>query len=252
MYFSGQGKVFIAAILAGGVLGPYRWVDNVPSFKLSPATTKKEHKESWSGQRLLDKVLTTENKVSFQAEMESWSKENLALAVRGESVPIAGATVSTGTPYVLPDGLAVGDVVPLPHQNITGSILVKDSTSVTPLPVDAAHVKIDPIFGTATILDLGAFVQPFKVSYVYGATTSVPFFSQPTLEVAVRFEGINTADNNRNVLVELYRVALDPTKELGLISDDFEKFTIVGDALIDANRPDDPVFGRFGRLVYIN
>jgi hypothetical protein len=54
------------------------------------------------------------------------------------------------------------------------------------------------------------------------------------------------------VLAEIYRVALDPTKELGLISDDYGKFSLEGNALVDPTKPaTDLVFGQFGRLVYL-
>ena len=62
---------------------------------------------------------------------------------------------------------------------------------------------------------------------------------------------MNTADNNKKVLAEIYRVALDPTKDLGLISNDLGKFQLEGNALVDPTKPDDLVFGRFGRLVYL-
>jgi hypothetical protein len=66
-YFSGQGKVYVAP-LVNGLPGAFRWVGNVPDFKPTFETSKIEHKESYSGQRLLDKVITTENKSKITAE----------------------------------------------------------------------------------------------------------------------------------------------------------------------------------------
>ena len=60
MYFSGQGKLKIALIVVGVLAAGYRWVGNVPDFKPAFATSKNEHKESYTGQRLPDKTLTTE------------------------------------------------------------------------------------------------------------------------------------------------------------------------------------------------
>ena len=57
---------------------------------------------------------------------------------------------------------------------------------------------------------------------------------------------------NPKVLVEIYRVALDPTKDLGLITNDLGKFQLEGNALVDSTKPDnDLVFGKFGRMVYL-
>lgn len=248
-YFSGQGKVFIAPLISG-VPGEFRWVGNVPDFKPSFETTKQEHKESFSGQRLLDKVLTTENKASITMELEDWSKENLALATRGTPQAQAGGSVSTGTPETSPATLVDGSIWALKHQKVT-AVVIKDSTAVTPLTVDVGDYTVDPDFGTVTILNIDGYVLPLTASYTYAAVQNVAFFTQPISEVAIRFEGVNTADANKKVLVELYRVATDPTKELGLISDDFAKFTLEGSALIDPTKGDDLYFGKFGRLVYI-
>lgn len=248
-YFSGQGKVFVAPLI-NGVPGEFRWVGNVPDFKPAFETAKQEHKESHSGQRLLDKVLTTENKASITMELEDWSKENLALATRGTPQTQASGTVTTGSPETSPASLVNGSIWALKHQKVS-AVVIKDSTAVTPATVDPSDYTVDADFGTITIVDIGTYVLPLTVSYSYAQVQNVAFFTQPITEVAVRFEGVNTADSNKKVLVELYRVATDPTKELGLISDDFAKFTLEGSALIDATKPDDLYFGKFGRLVYI-
>lgn len=249
MYFSGQGKLFVAP-LVNGIPGQFRWLGNVPDFKPSFDTSKIEHKESYSGQRLLDKVITTENKSTVTAELEDWSKENLALAVRGAVNEVASGTVTTGSPETSPAGLVAGSIWALKHQKVS-AVVVKDS-SATPATVDTADYVVDPDFGTITLVDVTGYTLPLTASYAYGAVDNIAFFTQPIQEVALRFEGINTADGNKKVLAEIYRVALDPTKDLGLITNDLGKFSLEGNALVDPTKPDnDLVFGKFGRLVYL-
>jgi hypothetical protein len=48
--------------------------------------------------------------------------------------------------------------------------------------------------------------------------TEIGIFTQPLPERFLRLEGINTAQGNAKVLVELYRVAFDPLKEISFIS----------------------------------
>lgn len=248
-YFSGQGKLWVAP-LVNGVPGQFRWLGNVPDFKPSFDTSKIEHKESYSGQRLLDKVITTENKSKVAAELEDWSKENLALAVRGSSTTIASGTVAAGTPESSPVGLVVGSIWALAHQKVS-AVVVKDSAA-TPATVAPAKYSVDTDFGAITILDVTGLTLPLTASYAYAAVDNIAFFTQPIQEVALRFEGVNTADGNKKVLVEIYRVALDPTKDLGLITNDLGKFSLEGNALVDPTKPDnDLVFGKFGRLVYL-
>ena len=248
MYFSGQGKVFVAP-LVNGLPGEFRWVGNVPDFKPSFDTNKIEHKESYTGQRLLDKVITTENKAKVSAELEDWSKENLALAVRGKTNTIASGTVTAVAPDTSPTVLVAGSIWALKHQKVS-AVVIKDSSG-SPVTVDSGDYTVDADFGTVVILDVTGYTLPFKAEYSYASVDNIAFFTQPIAEVAIRFEGVNTADSNKKVLAEIYRVALDPTKDLGLISNDLGKFQLEGNALVDPTKPDDLVFGRFGRLVYL-
>ena len=243
-YFSGQGKLKVAPIV-NGIRGAYRWVGNVPDFKPTFEVSKIEHKESYSGQRLTDKTIITETKAAFSATLESWNAANMALAVRGSVERIAGGSV---TDELSPADLKVGEEWSLNFGG-TSAVVITDNAG---LPVDAADFQVDNVYGTVVILgDLGAYDLPLKAAYTYGASEAVPFFTKAASEVAILFEGVNTADGNRPVRVEIYKVALDPTKELGLISDELGQFVIEGSALMDSTKGDDPTMGRFGRMIYL-
>jgi starvation-inducible outer membrane lipoprotein len=96
---------------------------------------------------------------------------------------------------------------------------------------------------------LTAYTLPLKATYSYGATQSVAMFTAPIKEVAIRFEGVNTAENNEKVLVEVYRVAVDSAKELDLITDSNGRLSLEGEVLIDPAKPFDAQYGQFGRYV---
>ena len=243
MYFSGQGKLKIAPIV-NGVRGAYRWVGNVPEFKPAFDTTKFEHKESWSGQRLLDKTIIQENKASLSVTLEDWSQENVAMATRALVTVVPGDTV---VDEASPAALAVGDEWALAHPKVT-SVTITDSAG-SPVTVNPAHYTVDLVFGVVTIVNLAAYTLPLQASYDYAAVDSLAFFTDGAGEVAVRFEGVNTADNNKPILVEYYRIQLDPTKELGLITEELGQFVLDGTALIDSTKEDDPIYGKFGRFV---
>jgi hypothetical protein len=244
MYFSGQGKLKMAPLIGGVLAAGFRWVGNVPDFKPAFDSTKLEHKESYSGQRLPDKTTTKEVKSSFTATLEDWSPENMALATRGVvRKSVAGAVTDELSPLTL----AVGDTWALANGNITG-LIITDAAAGTVGPAD---YRVDLAYGTVELLNAGTYTFPLKASYTKGVVEMVPFFTEAIKEVAVLFEGINTADENKKVRAELYRVALDPTKELGLITEDFGQFQIEGTTLIDNTKGDDPMFGKFGRIVYL-
>lgn len=244
MYFSGQGKLKVAPIVGGIIAAGYRWVGNVPDFKPAFAASKTDHKESWSGQRLTDKTLTTELNSTFTATLEDWSPANLALATRGS---VQKTTSGAVTDELSPATLAVGEDWLLANGNIS-ALTITDAASAT---VDPDKYVVDLAYGTITFLDMGTHTLPLKAAYTKGVVDVVPFFTEPITEVAILFEGVNTADENRKVRAELYRVALDPTKELGLITEAFGQFTLEGTAMIDNTKGNDPLFGKFGRMVYL-
>ena len=246
MYFSGQGKLKIAPIVNGIVAAGYRWVGNVPDFKPAFAASKLEHKESHTGQRLPDKTITTELKSTFTATLEDWSPENLALATRGKAQKTTSGSVTNDTsPAVMEDG----ETWLLKNSNIS-SLVITDSDT-TPVTVDPDDYIADLAYGTVQLVNGAGYVLPLRASYTKGVVDVVPFFTEGVQEVALLFEGINTADSNKKVRAELYRVALDPTKELGLITETFGQFVIEGTALIDETKGNDPLFGKFGRMVYL-
>jgi len=79
-----------------------------------------------------------------------------------------------------------------------------------------------------------------------------PAFSMASLpERYLRLEGLNTADGNARVLVELYRVAFDPLKEISFISNEYNKFEMEGSLLADSSKSFDATLGQFGRIVQI-
>ncbi len=76
-------------------------------------------------------------------------------------------------------------------------------------------------------------------------------FTQPLPERWVRFEGLNTADSNREVVIDLYRVAINPAKELSVITSDLLKFELSGQVLADLTKSASGELGQFGRIVLL-
>jgi len=68
------------------------------------------------------------------------------------------------------------------------------------------------------------------------------------LEKHLLFKGINIADDDRVVLVDLYRVQIEPASSWTLINDgnNVNSYEINGEVLIDSLKPVDPVLGQYG------
>jgi hypothetical protein len=241
-YFSGQGKVRIAQRDASGNALAFRYLGNCSALTLSPTTDVLTHKESVTGQRLTDLRLLREKNVNLNIQMQEFSAGNLAQGFYGASSVIAGSTVvAEEFPTV-----AVGDFVRTAQQDLT-NIVVKDSDGAPATLVLDTDYRIESAkHGTIEFLNLGAYTQPFTIDYTYAGATNINMFTQALPERWMRFEGLNTADSNAPVLIEVFRVALDPINEAQLISDEILNMELPGSALYDSTKDNDAVLGQFG------
>jgi hypothetical protein len=248
-YFSGQGRVYIGARDAAGNPAGLAFVGNVPELKVSLSVETLEHQEAQSGQRLTDLQLIKTKKGEFACTLEELSSGNLALALYGHSTTVAPGTV---TGEALPNPVTAGHLYPLAHQNVS-AVQIQDGSS-PPKPLPATQYQVHARHGSVLILDAttgGPYVEPFTVDYAYGAAQSTAMFTRPLPERWIRFEGLNTADANREVVIDLYRVAINPAKELSIITDELLKFELSGQVLADLSKPADGELGQFGRLVLL-
>lgn len=251
IFFRGQGRVFLGLRDANGKPQNLRYLGNVPELKMSLEINTLEHKESWSGQNLSDYRLDIGKKASMSATLENFSKANVAMALRGSVQAVSAGTAITGE--VLGGGsttAGVGDILCFEKRNAT-LVTIKDSTGSPKTLVANTNYKLNGTAGHIELLDLttgGPFVQPLKADYTPGAMTEVGLFTSGSLEYFMRFEGLNTAQSNAPVIVDLYRIIFDPSKDLSLITDDLLKFPLEGSCLMDSSRSSASVLGQFGAV----
>lgn len=246
-YFSGQGRVFLAARDNNGNPLALRWVGNVSDLKVSLNTETIEHKESYSGQRLTDLQLIKSKDGEVSCTLEDFSVENLELSLYGTTTSSTGGTV---TAEALPTGIVAGETRLLANPFVS-NVVIKDSSG-TPKTLPATQYTVQANQGAIAFNDIttgGPYTQPFKVDYTYGSRKAVAMFRSARPEVWLRFDGVNTADGNKPVILDLYRVAISPTKDLSMIADDLQKFELSGRVLADLTKVNDTVLGQFGRLI---
>ena len=224
-YYSGQGEVWIAPIKAG-VTGKYRFLGNVPELEIATEVGKVEHKESSSGQRLTDHVLTKEKKVSFKATIEELSDDNVALAFQGKKTEIAGGKV---TDEEIADVVA-GDTVFLSGIGFA-DLKVKDSATSAATLVEGTHYAVDARFGKVTLLDLSGLTLPLKATFTKAKTVQIEFMTENVEGYALKFLGLNTAKSDEPVMVELLKTSIDPAKTWALIQDELGALELDGDVL---------------------
>lgn len=318
-YYSGQGVVMIAErdAVTGKPMGLVP-VGNVSDLKISISTSVLEHKESQSGQRSIDLRLTTETKAALSMTLESFSKENLEIALRGTAVAKAGAavtaeasaayfgkisplqyakvsavavkaaavtltaftvdgaawdyklnadagsfmmndgsieafallgtggalaptsgTVGTTTTITVANTLAVGQRVVVGGVTGTGSVVINGKLA-TVLTASGTNFTVDIDTSTLTLVFTAAkvFVEggALTVDYTYAAQNVVDALTEGATDRYLRFEGLNTADDNKPVVIEVFKFSTDPLKELSLIGDTVGQFALEGNVLADALR----------------
>jgi hypothetical protein len=244
-YFSGQGRVYIGQRDTSGNPLALRWLGNVPELKVSLNVETIEHKESYSGQRLTDLSLIKGKDGEFMCAVEDFSIENLELTLYGQTSSVTAGTV---TAEALPTGATAGGIYLLANQFVS-SVVVKDSAGTPATLTEGTHYKVHADQGAIELLNVTGFTQPFRVDYSYGAAKRLAMFKSGQPEVWLRFDGLNTADGNKRVIVDLYRVVLNPSKDFSLIGDEIQRFELSGRVLADTTKSDTGPLGLFGRVI---
>lgn len=70
--------------------------------------------------------------------------------------------------------------------------------------------------------------------YTWASQQQVQAFTTGIPELYLRFEGLNTAENNSPVVVDVFKFAVDPTQDFSLISDQIQQFVLSGSILKDS------------------
>lgn len=238
-YYSGQGVVLVGVYDASGNVTGLEAVGNVTDLKVRIETSVTEHKENQSGQRAVDFRLTTETKANLTMTLENFSRDTLAMALRGGYTAIAA-----GEATAAPIKAYLGKVVSLPHVKVSDVVVKKATTTLvaytndtTPydyqLNADAGSIKFAATPTTSGLVD----GDDLTVDYDYAAQARVDALTENPRPRFLRFEGLNTLDGNNPVIVEAFRFTVDPAKELALISgEDQASFELEGSLLADASR----------------
>jgi len=157
-YYSGQGSLLIATRdPSTGKPGAFTRVGNVSELKLDIAITKKDHKESESGQRLLDLSLVIDRTATFSMKVQNLMLDNLALGFYGSAAVIAGGTATAEEVTLFDDS-----------RNILANVNV---TTMTTLTSKAAVGITSWVATTSTIV--GAIKKPTVANNHFYKATSI-------------------------------------------------------------------------------
>lgn len=237
-YYSGQGVLLMADRDVNGLpTDGFIHVGNCSAVSIAIDTTVFEHKESQTGARATDLRLTQEVLTNVNITMESIDKENLSFALYGGYTDVGSGSVSA-VDYTA----KLGRILNFPHVKVS-SVVVTDAGAVTTFEADKNY-RLNPEAGSIEILTdaeqtaAGAASnitadEVLEISYSYEAQIVVNALTTTAPEKYLRFEGLNTADSNKPVVVEVFKFRPDPLQEWSLINDEIAQLEIAGSALQD-------------------
>lgn len=171
------------------------------------------------------------------------------------TAPILGSTDFGTVTVELPRNPVFGLEYGLGVANITAFTL-KDSAG-TPATVDPAYYTLDPVYGTIkfslsqlTAMEAETYVEPLIATFDHGAQRHMSIMTAPLdREYWVRFQGVNTFDDNNPVMFDFYRVKFQETTNSSLIHERAGKLNLRATALADTRMPEDSIMGQFGQMI---
>lgn len=243
--FSSQGVVQLGKRDANGAVKSYFDVGNAPKISVSLSTETEEITESTSGQRLPLARLEKKRSAEVSLDLHNFDKRTIELLLRGEQTSAIAGTV---TAEAMPAAMVAGDIYRTAKAFIS-SVVITDSTA-TPITVATTDYSLDLDAGLIRLLSVTGYVQPLKVAYSYAGADFNAMFTAAQAEYTLMFSGVNTADSNKPVLVDLYRVVFDPAENVDFISENANVFTLKGSLLVDSTKDAaDTTLGQFGRVI---
>lgn len=237
-YYYGQGKVYLALRDSSGKHGSWRWVGDVSSLNVNFEFTQKIVKSSRKGMVYQTQAHMTECAATVTSVWHDFSKENLAILLNSEPLVEPFSIHST---YELSAGIVEGDNFSLPHTNVFNVTII----GLT----DGTDYQVDPLWGMIEFIKTPDN-KKYTVNYEHLQNLSLPLFSSSSIELSLRYQGVNIAEGNSPLLVELYRLVFDPLTTLELINAEDAVLGMVTTAklLADMTSNNESTFSHFGKI----
>ncbi|EKL1742682.1 hypothetical protein PQX94_000079 [Salmonella enterica] len=237
-YYYGQGKVYLSLRDENGLNLDWKWIGDVSGLVVTLAFEEQKIKSSRGGVLYTIKKMKTGYSGTVSAKWFNFSDSNLSVLLDSETGTQFPGIIDH---YELPSGITAGCRLCLPHQRIW-------SVVIPGLRQDEDYT-VDRLWGVITFRTTPS-AQPVKVSYEHARKTAIPLLINKKKEFSLRYEGVNLAEKNSFVLLELYRITLESISEWVFINDGNALSSIEShaDLLIDQGKASDPFFGQFGQV----
>lgn len=245
-----RGKVFIGdRDLATGA------IKNLTEFhaamcEIEVKEERATHYNSSDAVKAKDLSIVAQMDGTVTVDIDTHSPDVLAMALGGEvTVQTSGPTFAA---MAFSSGITVGQTYAIPGGHVNLSTLTVTDSAGTPATLAAGtNYTIDLVSGLITFTNLGSFTQPFKAAgQVANGANIVSIMTKRGTEKFIRVDGINIADGDKRMVVDIYRAAVGTSKVTAKTEgNDVNKYSFSADLLRDPNALNNSVFGKYGRIV---
>lgn len=231
-----SGQVYLRV---AGSAAPLRAIGNVTQLDLAISEDEKAVTDyttpgggTWSSVSRINDVIAT-------MILTDLDPINLARAVYGSETDTA-VTVVTAELH----GAVQGGLVRLAHPiDTTKTVTVKYGTDATIATATATGVAMtDYEVRPEGIVILGGAIgiantsDAIKVSYTSSAYSAIEALTTGSQVFELSFGGLNEANSNTPVILDIYKLKLSAAKSLGMITTDFANLELTGKVLMDSTK----------------
>lgn len=238
-YNLGRGKVYFATLDANGLPTGYRFLGNAPEFNINTEVETLEHFSSQEGLRTLDKKVVVQQTVNFNFTLDELNFQNLALFFSGDTATPTNAAIAGFAEYemVAAGTLALGRWYDVRDSNgnraydIDAADLTINSTNATPvLMALTTDYLVDTVQGRIFIVSTSTKMQTAVTAgegldIVLAAKAealtleTVRALLSTNVEGALKFIGINPANDDEQKEYQFHKVSLVADGDLALIQE---------------------------------
>lgn len=251
-YYYGHGQSWLFTRTAGGAIaaGGADAISLPEIDSMSISLTKESIEHVTKRESIAFKDLKVTRLISGTGKItcSQHSADILKAYLFGTKSTVSGGAASGAA---FQSGIVANDIVAFPgdRTHLSTFTSIVDSAGSPATLVNGTDYLVDNMAGVIKFLNVGGFTQPFKLNGTEDAGVGVGLFMQRQLHKWLRFKGINLADSDSTVVIDLYKVDIEPASEWMLLNDgnDVNKYEIPFELLKDTTKSSSATFGQFGR-----
>lgn len=241
----GRGKVFFDSFDSSGASTGLRFLGEADKLEINPSVQTKEYYTHTKATATKLAQNITQQTHEFDLQLREFQSENVALALLGDSVIFTQAqtTIAANAPEQLSAKATPGRVYQTANRNISA---VTATSGSTPLVSSTDYEILDSQMGLIRVLP-GTTVldgtKPMSVAYTASSVTTTQVQAGTSSKIEGKLVYISDAANGPNFDAEIWRVRVQPSSALALITDDYGSIPLKCEAMDDsANHPAQPLY----------